>query len=48
MRLLTRPDRATAIVASNNVMALGVLQTIQEFGTRCPGDIYALVLRRLA
>ncbi len=39
MRLLTRHDRPTAIVAANNVMALGALQAINELGFRCPDDI---------
>ena len=39
MRLLTRPDRPTAIIAANNVMGLGALQAVQELGFRCPDDI---------
>lgn len=39
MRLLTRPDRPTAIVAANNVMALGALQAIFDLGFRCPENI---------
>lgn len=39
MRLMTRPDRPTAIVAANNVMALGALQAIQELGFSCPNDV---------
>lgn len=39
MRLLTRADRPTAIVAANNVMALGALQAIMDLGFRCPDDI---------
>ena len=39
MRLLTRADRPTAIVAANNVMALGALQAINDLGFRCPEDI---------
>lgn len=39
MRLLTRPDRPTAIVAANNVMALGTLQAINDLGFRCPDDV---------
>ena len=39
MRLLTRPDRPTAIVAANNVMALGALQAVNDLGFKCPQDI---------
>lgn len=39
MRLLTRADRPTAILAANNIMALGVLQAIMDLGFRCPEDI---------
>lgn len=39
MRLLTRPDRPTAIVAANNLMALGALQAINDLSFDCPGDI---------
>lgn len=39
MRLMTRPDRPTAIVAANNMMALGALQAIQELGFACPADV---------
>ena len=39
MRLLTRPDRPTAIVAANNLMALGALQAINDLSFRCPDDI---------
>jgi LacI family transcriptional regulator len=39
MRLLTRRDRPSAIVASNNVMALAALQAINELGFRCPEEI---------
>ena len=39
MRLLTRRDRPTAIIASNNVMGIGALQAIQELGFDCPCDI---------
>lgn len=37
--LLTRVDRPTAIVAANNLMALGVLQAAHELGFTCPDDI---------
>ncbi len=39
MRLLVRPDRPTAIVAANNVMALGALQAMIDLGIRCPADV---------
>lgn len=39
MRLMTRPDRPTAILAANNVMALGALQAINDLGFKCPRDI---------
>jgi LacI family transcriptional regulator len=39
MRLLTRADRPTAILAANNITALGALQAINDLGLRCPADI---------
>lgn len=39
MRLLTRADRPTAIIAANNVMALGALQALQDLGFSCPEDV---------
>jgi LacI family transcriptional regulator len=39
MRLLTRADRPTAIIAANNVMALGALQAINDLGFKCPDEI---------
>jgi len=39
MRLLTRADRPTAILAANNVTALGALQAINDLGFKCPEDI---------
>ena len=39
MRLMTRADRPTAILAANNVMALGALQAINDLGFKCPQDI---------
>jgi len=39
MRLLTRPDRPTAIVAANSLMALGALQAINDLRFHCPEDI---------
>lgn len=39
MRLLTRPDRPTAVVAANNLMALGALKAIHDLSFVCPDDI---------
>lgn len=39
MRLLTRAERPTALLAANNVMALGALQAIMDLGFDCPADI---------
>jgi LacI family transcriptional regulator len=39
MRLLTRPDRPTAIVAANNFMALGALKAMEDLSIRCPDDV---------
>jgi LacI family transcriptional regulator len=39
MRLLTRPDRPTAIIAANSVMGMAALQAIQELGFNCPEQI---------
>jgi LacI family transcriptional regulator len=39
MRLLTRADRPTAILAANNITALGALQAINDLGLKCPSDI---------
>ncbi|MDA8586965.1 LacI family transcriptional regulator [Rhodobacteraceae bacterium] len=39
MRLMTRSERPTAIVAANNVMALGCLAAIKDLGVRCPEDV---------
>jgi LacI family transcriptional regulator len=39
MRLLTRPDRPTAIIAANSVMGMAALQAIQELGFICPDQI---------
>lgn len=38
-KMLTGPKRPTAILASNNVMALGALQAMTDLGFRCPQDI---------
>lgn len=39
MRLLTMPDPPTAILAANNIMALGALQAMNDLGVRCPEDV---------
>lgn len=39
MRLLTRADRPTAIIAANSVMGLATLQAMQELGFACPQQI---------
>ncbi len=39
MRLMTRRDKPTAILAASNMMALGALQAIQELGYSCPQDV---------
>ena len=39
MRLLTRADRPTAIIAANNVMALGALQAMNDLGFDCPNEV---------
>lgn len=37
--LLDRPDRPTALFATNNQMTIGALRAIQARGLRCPEDI---------
>ena len=37
--LLTRRERPTAIIAANNVTALGALQSCLDLGFRCPRDV---------
>jgi LacI family transcriptional regulator len=39
MRLLTGGKAPTAIVAANNLMALGTLQATYDLGFRCPQDV---------
>ena len=39
LRLLKEPDPPTAIFALSNMMALGVLNAVQELGLRVPADI---------
>lgn len=38
-QLLSARNRPTAIIAANNMMALGALRAIQELGFRCPEDV---------
>jgi LacI family transcriptional regulator len=42
MQLLTRAQRPTAIFCTNNMMALGALEAIQEIGLSCPEQISLL------
>ena len=37
--IMSGRERPTAILAANNVMALGALQAINDLGFRCPADI---------
>lgn len=39
MRLLTRPDRPTAIITANNMMGLGALKATMDLGVVCPDEI---------
>ena len=39
MRLVTRADRPTAIVAASNVMAVGALRACKDLGLACPEEI---------
>lgn len=39
MEILTRAERPTAILAANNVMALGCLAAMQDLGFNCPDEI---------
>lgn len=39
MRMLVRPDKPTAVVAANNVMALGALQAMRDLGIKCPEEV---------
>lgn len=38
-RLLSQPNRPTAIVAASNMMALGALKAIKDLGFDCPRDV---------
>jgi LacI family transcriptional regulator len=37
--LLAMPDRPTAVFATNNLMAIGLMRAVAERGLRCPADI---------
>ncbi len=37
--MMTRQDRPSAIVAANNIIALGALQSCLDLGFQCPADI---------
>ncbi len=39
MRLMTQPDRPTALIAASNVIALGSLQACNELGIPCPDAV---------
>lgn len=39
VKLLTQPQRPTAIVATNVLMTLGVLRALQELHLKCPADV---------
>ena len=39
LRLLSLPDRPSAILSNNNLLSLGTLLTINELHLRCPEDI---------
>ncbi|WP_323765836.1 LacI family DNA-binding transcriptional regulator [Marinovum sp.] len=39
MRLLTRPDRPTAIITANNMMGLGALKATMDLGVACPDEV---------
>lgn len=38
-KLLTRPDRPTGVICSNDLMAIGVMQEAEELGLRVPDDV---------
>ena len=38
-KLLSLPDRPTAIFAANDMSAIGVYQVAREFGLQIPGDL---------
>ena len=39
IRLMSAPERPTAILAANNYMAIGALQAVNDLGFRCPDDV---------
>jgi LacI family transcriptional regulator len=39
LRLLARRPQATAVVAANDLLALGVYEALREMGRRCPEDL---------
>ncbi|WP_309083537.1 LacI family DNA-binding transcriptional regulator [Chelativorans sp.] len=39
MELLAFPERPTALFAANNLMVIGVMKAIRDFGLSCPDDI---------
>ncbi len=39
MKLLALPDRPTAIFASNNLSAIGLMRAIKDMGLNCPDDV---------
>lgn len=39
IRLMSAPQRPTAILAANNYMAIGALQAVTDLGFRCPDDV---------
>ncbi len=39
IRLMSGPERPTAILAANNYMAIGALQAVNDLGFRCPDDV---------
>ncbi len=39
LALLAGPDRPSALVAANNVTAIGVLRALRQLGLRCPDDV---------
>ena len=38
-QMLTRTDRPTALIAANNLMALGVMQAVSSLGFHCPEQV---------
>ena len=39
MRLLSQPDRPSAIFSANNLMTIGAMKAIRDIGLSCPRDI---------